>query len=59
MEHTTLMEIRPQADAEYELVIDNLITEMKHTREKMKTDQDEIERLRAQTRATLAQMKTS
>jgi len=53
------MEIRPQADAEYELVIDNLITEMKHTREKMKTDQDEIERLRAQTRATLAQMKTS
>lgn len=59
MEQTTLVEVQPKADAEYESVIDSLISEMRRTREKMADDQEEIRKLQAQTRATLARMKTS
>ena len=59
MEPTATLEVKPQADAEYEAVIDNLIAEMKRTRDQMADDQREIEKLRAETRIALAQLKTS
>jgi hypothetical protein len=58
-EETATLEAMPKADAEYEAAIDNLITEMKRIREQMAHDQREIERLRAETCAILAQLKAS
>lgn len=59
MESAAPLEVTPKADAEYEAAVDNLIAEMKRIREKMADDQREIERLRAETRAILAQMKAA
>jgi hypothetical protein len=58
-EEAATLEAVPKADAEYEAAIDNLIVEMKRIREQMTDDQREIERLRAETRAILTQLKTS
>jgi len=59
MDQTTLVDTKLLADVEYEKIIDNLIAEMKHTRKMMADDQHEIEKLQAQTRATIKQMKTA
>ena len=59
MDKTAAFEDSPKADAEYESAIDNLLDEMKRIREQMAHDQREIERLRAETRVILTQMKAA
>ncbi len=59
MDKTATFNTSPQADAEYESAIDNLINEMKRIREQMADDQREIERLRAETRVIIAQLKAA
>ncbi len=59
MDETVTLEIMPKADAEYESAIDSMIAEMKRIRQQMAGDQREIERLRAETSAILAQLKNS
>lgn len=59
MNKTATLENFPKADAEYEAAIDNLLTEMKRTRMQMADDQRDIERLRAETRVILAQLKAT
>ncbi|MBW3623000.1 MAG: hypothetical protein KY468_06265 [Armatimonadetes bacterium] len=58
MDNTVLLDSTPKGDAEYEAAIDHLLDEMKRLREQMADDQHEIERLRAETRASLALLKT-
>jgi uncharacterized small protein (DUF1192 family) len=59
MEDTAVLDSTPKADSEYESAIDHLLTEMNRLRERMADDQREIERLRAETRANLALMKSA
>jgi len=59
MDNTVVLTNTPKADAEYEADVDTLIVKMNHIRIQMQNDQREIERLRAETDLTLAQMKAS
>jgi predicted RNA binding protein with dsRBD fold (UPF0201 family) len=49
----------PKDDAELEAAIENIFTEIEREHEKMKEDQEEIDRLKARTRAILAQLKAA
>lgn len=53
--------LEPTADeaADIEAAVRELLAEMKRANEKMDTDQHEIERLKTQTRATLAKLKAA
>lgn len=59
MENTASVEVTPQADSEYAAAIDHYLAETRRIREEMADDQKEIERLRAETRAMLAQLKAA
>jgi predicted RNA binding protein with dsRBD fold (UPF0201 family) len=49
----------PNDDAEIKEAIEKIFTEIEHEHEKMKKDQEEIDRLKARTRAILAQLKAA
>jgi predicted RNA binding protein with dsRBD fold (UPF0201 family) len=49
----------PQDDAEIESAIKKIFVEIEHEHEQMEKDQEDIERLKAQTRAMLAQLKAA
>jgi glutathione S-transferase len=49
----------PKDDAEFESAIGKMFAEMEREREQMKKDQEEIDRLKARTRATLAQIEAA
>lgn len=59
MEQMAVLETAPRADAECEAAVHALITQMKRMREHMAYDRREIEKLRAETNAILAEMKSS
>lgn len=54
----TLNQPAPQTEAEYEDVIKHCLAEMKHLREQMREDQQEIDRLKAETQAIIAELRT-
>jgi predicted RNA binding protein with dsRBD fold (UPF0201 family) len=49
----------PNDDAEIKEAIEKIFTEIEREHEKMKKDQEEIDRLKARTRAILAQLKAA
>jgi hypothetical protein len=49
----------PAEDAEIKAAIENIFVEIKREHEKMKVDQEEIERLKASTRAILAELEAA
>lgn len=59
MEQLATLETAPKVDAEYAAAVDALISQMNRVREDMADDQREIEKLRSETNAILAQMKSS
>ena len=54
MAELTLNQLSPQTDAEYEMVIEQRLEEMKRIREQMSEDQDDIDRLKVETQAIIA-----
>jgi hypothetical protein len=49
----------PTEEAEVIAAIEKMLAEVEHNREKMQRDQEEIDRLKARTRATLAQFEAA
>jgi uncharacterized protein YaaN involved in tellurite resistance len=49
----------PSEEAEVKAAIEKMLAEVEHNREKMQRDQEEIDRLKARTRATLAQLEAA
>ncbi|HZT44462.1 MAG TPA: hypothetical protein VFA07_20020 [Chthonomonadaceae bacterium] len=49
----------PQTEAELIQAIDQCLEQMEHLRHRMEQDQEEIDRLKAETRAILAQLKAA
>lgn len=47
----------PQTKAEYEIALEQRLTEMKRLREQMNEDQEEIDRLKAETQAIIAELR--
>ena len=58
MVESTLDLLSPQTEAEYEMAIEHYLDEMKRIREQMNEDQDDIDRLKAETQAILAELRT-
>jgi hypothetical protein len=59
MDETARFEISPDEAARIQAAIQACILEMQRANERMKKDQEEIERLRAKTRAMLAELEAS
>ena len=55
MADVTSMQTTPQTDAEYEAAIEQMLSEMKHLRTMMDSDQAEIDRLKVETQALKAE----
>ena len=49
----------PTDEAEVKAAIEKMLAEVEQNREKMKRDQEEIDRLKARTRAALAQLEAA
>jgi uncharacterized protein YaaN involved in tellurite resistance len=49
----------PSEDAEIQAAIEKMLAEVEHNREKMRRDQEEIDRLKARTRAALARLEAA
>ncbi len=49
----------PSEEADVKEAIEKMLAEVEHNREKMQRDQEEIDRLKARTRATLAQLEAA
>ena len=49
----------PSEEADVKAAIEKMLAEVAHNREKMQRDQEEIDRLKARTRATLAQLEAA
>jgi len=49
----------PSEEADVKAAIEKMLAEVEHNREKMQRDQEEIDRLKARTRATLAQLEAA
>ena len=49
----------PSDEADVKAAIEKMLAEVEHNREKMQRDQEEIDRLKARTRATLAQLEAA
>jgi hypothetical protein len=49
----------PSEEAEVKAAIEKMLAEVGREREKMQRDQEEIDRLKARTRATLAQLEAA
>ena len=58
MAELTINQASPQTDAEYEAAIEQSLAEMKRLREQMNEDQEEIDRLKAETQSILAELRT-
>lgn len=56
---TMALDIPKQEAAKIDAAIRECVTEMEHARKRMKQDQAEIDRLKAQTRALLSGMKAA
>ena len=49
----------PSEESEVKAAIERMLAEVEHNREKMQRDQEEIDRLKARTRATLEQLEAA
>ena len=49
----------PSEEAEIQAAIEKMLAEVEHNREKMQHDQEEIDRLKARTRAMLSQLEAA
>ena len=59
MEDNTLQPPILKTAADYEAAIEGCLTQMRQLRERMDRDQAEIDRLKAETRALLAQLRAA
>ena len=57
MTEITLNHHAPQTEAEYEVAIEHCLTEMKRLREQIDEDQQEIDCLKTETRAIIAELR--
>ena len=57
MDKTATIEVIPKIDEEYQVAIDKYIAEMERMKEEMNERQRRIEKLQAETRAILADLK--
>jgi hypothetical protein len=58
MPEMTLNKSAPQTDAEYEIAIERCLEQMKRLREEINAEDQEIDRLKAETQAILAELRT-
>jgi hypothetical protein len=58
MAEVTVNRSAPQTEAEYEVAIEQCLAEMKRLREQMDEDQQEIDRLKTETQAIIAELRT-
>jgi hypothetical protein len=59
MENTITTEVSLKTPADYEAAIDQCLVEMQRLHEPMERDQEDIDRLRAETKALLAALKAA
>ena len=59
MENTITTEISLKTPADYEAAIDQCLAEMQRLHEQMERDQEDIDRLRAETKAILGALKAA
>jgi hypothetical protein len=59
MENTITTEVSLKTPADYEAAIDQCLAEMQRLHEQMERDQEDINRLRAETKALLAALKAA
>ncbi len=59
MNKVLTLELTAETAAELEEIVKDLIAEMQRAGEKMKRDKEEIDRLKAETRAILTQLKAA
>jgi hypothetical protein len=59
MENTSTTEVPLRTRADYTAAIEQCLTEMQHLHEQMERDQQDIDRLRAETKALLAALQTA
>jgi hypothetical protein len=59
MSKTITPDVTADESGDYEEAISRMLTEMKRANEKMDRDQEEIERLKAETREILARVKAA
>lgn len=59
MEDTITTEVSLKTPADYEAAIDQCLAEMQRLHEQMERDQEDIDRLRAETKALLAALKAA
>jgi hypothetical protein len=59
MENTITTEVSLKTPADYEAAIDQCLVEMQRLHEQMERDQEDIDRLRAETKALLAALKAA
>lgn len=59
MDKVLTLELTAETAAEFEEIIKELIVEMQRAGEKMKRDKEEIDRLKVETRAMIAQLKAA
>jgi hypothetical protein len=59
MENTITTEVSLKTPADYEAAIDQCLAEMQRLHEQMERDQEDIDRLRAETKALLAALKAA
>jgi hypothetical protein len=57
MENTITTDVSLKTPADYEAAIDQCLAEMQRLHEQMERDQEDIDRLRAETKALLAALK--
>jgi hypothetical protein len=59
MENTIATEVSLKTRADYQAAIEQCLTEMQRLHEKMARDQEDIDRLRAETKALLAVLQSA
>ncbi len=58
MENTTTIEVSLKTPSDYKAAIEQCLAQMQHLHEQMERDQEDIDRLRTETKALLAELKT-
>jgi hypothetical protein len=59
MENTSATEVALETPADYEAAIEQCLAEMQRLHEQIVRDQEDIDRLRAETKALLAELKAA
>lgn len=59
MENPTATEVSLKTSADYEAAIEQCLAEMQHLHEQMERDQEDIDRLRSETKTILAELTAS